>query len=83
MASELSKETLISAKQNEKKKDLITLAHGSGGAAMAGLINNILKPIFNNSWLNEGEDQARINMADLLADLAPSDQNRLAITTDS
>lgn len=53
--------------------DTITLAHGSGGAAMATLINDVVKPIFDNAWLNEGEDQARL----------PINPNRLAMTTDS
>lgn len=59
--------------------DAITLAHGAGGAAMDELITTVFRPAFDNPWLNEGEDQARLPLAELLQN--PAD--RLAVTTDS
>lgn len=56
----------------------ITLAQGSGGAAMAELIETLFKPAFANPYLNEGEDQARLPMSDFM-----QAGDRLAITTDS
>ncbi|MGF1540328.1 MAG: hydrogenase expression/formation protein HypE [Pleurocapsa sp.] len=62
-----------------KVKDrIITLAHGSGGKAMRDLIEDIFVSSFNNSLLSELEDQARINLAELIAQ-----GDRLALTTDS
>ena len=56
----------------------VTMAHGSGGRAMRGLIEHILLPAFDNAMLATLEDQARIQLAELalLGD-------RLAFTTDS
>jgi hydrogenase expression/formation protein HypE len=56
----------------------VTMAHGGGGRAMRGLIENILVPAFDNPILAMLEDQARLSMANLavLGD-------RLAFTTDS
>lgn len=62
-----------------KVKDrTITLAHGSGGKAMRDLIEDIFVGSFNNPLLSELEDQARINLAELIAK-----GDRLAMTTDS
>ena len=58
--------------------DTITLAHGAGGAAMAELIETVFRPVFDNHWLNEGEDQARLPM-----DWLQQPGDRLAMTTDS
>jgi hydrogenase expression/formation protein HypE len=60
------------------KEPTITLAHGSGGKAMRDLIEDIFVGSFNNPLLSELEDQARINLAELL-----SMGDRLAFTTDS
>jgi hydrogenase expression/formation protein HypE len=60
------------------KEQTITLAHGSGGKAMRDLIEDIFVGSFNNPLLSELEDQARINLAELL-----SMGDRLAFTTDS
>ncbi len=58
--------------------DTITLAHGAGGAAMAELIATVFRPAFDNPWLNEGEDQARLPV-----DWLQQPGDRLAMTTDS
>jgi len=56
----------------------ITLAHGSGGKAMRDLIEDVFVSIFNNEQLSLLEDQARFELADLVAK-----GDRLALTTDS
>ena len=56
----------------------ITLAHGSGGRAMHQLVDDLIRRTFSNPLLEEGEDQARIPLAELTA-LG----DRLAFTTDS
>lgn len=56
----------------------ITLSHGSGGKAMRDLIDDIFVGNFDNPALSPLEDQARFNLADLLAH-----GDRLAFTTDS
>ena len=56
----------------------ITLAHGSGGRAMHQLVDDLIRRTFNNPILAEGEDQARIPLAELTAT-----GDRLAFTTDS
>jgi hypothetical protein len=38
----------------------VEMAHGSGGQAMQQLINQLFMDAFNNPWLAEQEDQARI-----------------------
>lgn len=40
------------------KKGLITLSHGSGGRAMAQLIDHLFLAEFNNPWLAQKNDQA-------------------------
>ncbi|HDM8436509.1 TPA: hydrogenase expression/formation protein HypE [Yersinia enterocolitica] len=59
-------------------KQEITLAHGSGGRAMQSLIESLFLAAFSNPTLNEREDQARIALADLVAQ-----GDRLAVSTDS
>ncbi|ELI8305462.1 hydrogenase expression/formation protein HypE, partial [Yersinia enterocolitica] len=59
-------------------KQEITLAHGSGGRAMQSLIESLFLAAFSNPALNEREDQARIALADLVAQ-----GDRLAVSTDS
>lgn len=56
----------------------ITLAHGSGGSAMRDLIDDVFVSSFDNPTLNQLEDQARFDLAALMA-LG----DRLALTTDS
>ncbi|GBE92829.1 hydrogenase expression/formation protein HypE [Nostoc cycadae] len=56
----------------------ITLAHGSGGKAMRDLIDDIFVRSFDNPILSQLEDQASINLANLL-----QQGDRLAFTTDS
>lgn len=56
----------------------ITLAHGSGGTAMRDLIDDIFVKNFDNPILSELEDQASLNLANLL-----QQGDRLAFTTDS
>ncbi len=56
----------------------ITLSHGSGGKAMRDLIDDLFVGNFDNPALASLEDQARFNLADLLAH-----GDRLAFTTDS
>lgn len=56
----------------------IQLAHGSGGQAMQQLINSLFMEAFANPWLAEQEDQARLDLAQLVAE-----GDRLAFSTDS
>ena len=56
----------------------VEMAHGSGGQAMQQLINRLFMEAFNNPWLAEQEDQARIDLATLAAH-----GDRLAFSTDS
>lgn len=56
----------------------IMLAHGNGGGAMQTLISDIFVSAFNNPVLAAGEDQARLDLADLTRE-----GDRLAFTTDS
>ncbi|WP_058910546.1 hydrogenase expression/formation protein HypE [Entomohabitans teleogrylli] len=56
----------------------ITLAHGSGGQAMQQLIASLFMEAFDNPWLAEQEDQARLALAELTAR-----GDRLAFSTDS
>ncbi len=58
--------------------EIITLAHGSGGKAMRDLIDDVFVSGFDNSHLDELEDQAKFNLSDLA-----KHGNRLAMTTDS
>lgn len=56
----------------------ITLAHGSGGLAMQQLINRLFMQAFDNPWLAEQEDQARLPVTELAAS-----GDRIAFSTDS
>jgi hydrogenase expression/formation protein HypE len=56
----------------------VEMAHGSGGQAMQQLINQLFMEAFDNPWLAEQEDQARIELSSLTA-LG----DRLAFSTDS
>lgn len=56
----------------------VQLAHGSGGQAMQQLISQLFMQAFANPWLNEQEDQARIDLSTLTAS-----GDRLAFSTDS
>jgi hydrogenase expression/formation protein HypE len=56
----------------------ITLSHGSGGKAMRDLIEEVFVESFANPHLAPLEDQARLGLAELLAQ-----GDRLAMTTDS
>ncbi|HID4046421.1 TPA: hydrogenase expression/formation protein HypE [Pluralibacter gergoviae] len=56
----------------------IQIAHGSGGQAMQQLINDLFMQAFDNPWLAEQEDQARLSLAALTAR-----GDRLAFSTDS
>ncbi len=56
----------------------VQLAHGSGGQAMQQLIGDLFMQAFRNPWLEEQEDQARIDLATLTAS-----GDRLAFSTDS
>jgi hydrogenase expression/formation protein HypE len=56
----------------------ITMAHGSGGKAMHDLISDIFLASFDNELLSPLEDQAQIDLTQLIAI-----GNRLAFTTDS
>jgi hydrogenase expression/formation protein HypE len=60
------------------RKDVVTMAHGSGGRAMQQMIEHMFLSAFDNPWLNEQEDGARLSLASLNA-LG----DRLAFTTDS
>lgn len=56
----------------------VELAHGSGGQAMQQLISSLFMQAFDNPWLAEQEDQARLSLAELTAS-----GDRLAFSTDS
>lgn len=56
----------------------ITLAHGSGGRAMQKLIDEMFLKAFDNPFLNEREDQARLPITELV-----EMGNQLAFSTDS
>ena len=53
--------------------DLIEMAHGAGGRTMAGLIETVFRPAFDNRWIDSAEDYAAFQ--------API--GRLAFTTDT
>jgi hydrogenase expression/formation protein HypE len=61
-----------------KAKDVVTMAHGSGGRAMQQLIDQLFLRAFDNRWLNQREDGAQLSLASLSAQ-----GDRLAFTTDS
>lgn len=66
-------------RRHRKVRDTtVTLAHGSGGKAMRDLINDIFVSSFDNSMLDQLEDQANFDLITLSA-LG----DRLAFTTDS
>lgn len=56
----------------------VQMAHGSGGQAMQQLINALFLQAFDNPWLAEQEDQARLDLATLAVG-----GDRLAFSTDS
>ncbi|CAI1556874.1 Hydrogenase isoenzymes formation protein hypE [Serratia quinivorans] len=58
--------------------NVITMAHGSGGSAMQQLLEEIFLPAFANPLLDQREDQARLDLAELT-----QQGDRLAFTTDS
>ncbi|CAI0846204.1 Hydrogenase isoenzymes formation protein hypE [Serratia quinivorans] len=58
--------------------NVITMAHGSGGSAMQQLLDEIFLPAFANPLLDQREDQARLDLAELA-----QQGDRLAFTTDS
>ncbi|MDW5498218.1 hydrogenase expression/formation protein HypE [Pseudomonas lundensis] len=58
--------------------NVITMAHGSGGTAMQQLLDELFLPAFANPQLNQREDQARLDLAELT-----QQGDRLAFTTDS
>lgn len=53
--------------------DLVTLAHGSGGSLTGALIQTLFRRHFDNVYLDEGHDAARL----------PKVPEKLAFTTDS
>jgi hydrogenase expression/formation protein HypE len=60
------------------KAKTITLAHGGGGKAMRDLIDDVFIAAFDNPAMGEMEDQARLDVNDLIAG-----GGQLAFTTDS
>ncbi|MBO1501813.1 hydrogenase expression/formation protein HypE [Serratia proteamaculans] len=58
--------------------NVITMAHGSGGTAMQQLLDELFLPAFANPQLDQREDQARLDLAELT-----QQGDRLAFTTDS
>lgn len=56
------------------EKNMITIAHGSGGSATSRLIEQIFKKHFANDILSQGDDSARIDIGDA---------KNLVFTTDS
>ncbi len=57
MTEEVSTKKLSGPKLNFKN-GTIDLTHGSGGRAMAQLIDQLFMPAFDNEWLNQKNDQA-------------------------
>ncbi|EKN3360387.1 hydrogenase expression/formation protein HypE [Yersinia ruckeri] len=57
---------------------VVTMAHGSGGRAMQQMIERMFLQAFDNPWLNEREDSARLSLAALSCQ-----GDHLAFTTDS
>ncbi|OGT55406.1 MAG: hydrogenase expression/formation protein HypE [Gammaproteobacteria bacterium RIFCSPHIGHO2_12_FULL_42_10] len=55
------------------KNGTIDLAHGSGGRAMAQLIDQLFLVAFNNEWLNQKNDQAAFSVS----------SGRMVIATDA
>ena len=55
------------------KRGLVDMSHGSGGRAMAQLIDELFLAAFDNAWLREMNDQARLAMP----------EGRLVVATDS
>ncbi|MBL7478415.1 hydrogenase expression/formation protein HypE [Legionella bononiensis] len=55
------------------KDGVINLTHGSGGRAMAQLIDHLFLPAFNNEWLAQKNDQACFAVA----------SGRMVMTTDA
>ncbi len=53
--------------------DVIEMAHGAGGRTMAGLIEQVFRPAFDNRWLDQAEDHAALAVP----------EGRLAMTTDT
>jgi len=60
------------------KAKTVTLAHGGGGRAMRDLIDDVFVAAFDNPAMGEMEDQARLDVAALVAG-----GGRLAFTTDA
>lgn len=60
------------------RSETITMSHGSGGKDMRDLIEDVFLGSFENEELNLLEDQARIDLASIVAQ-----GDRLAFTTDS
>ncbi|TDQ56994.1 hydrogenase maturation carbamoyl dehydratase HypE [Mesocricetibacter intestinalis] len=58
--------------------DFITMAHGNGGAAMQKLISDYFVQAFDNPILAQGEDQARLDLRELM-----ETGERLSFSTDS
>lgn len=67
-----------SSRRPPLRETTITLAHGSGGSAMRDLIDQLFVETFANPLLTPLEDQARFDLAALMAQ-----GDRLAFTTDS
>jgi len=57
---------------------VVTMAHGSGGRAMQQMVEQLFLHAFDNPWLSEREDSAKLSLASLTAQ-----NDRLAFTTDS
>lgn len=68
----------VNIHKHQLRDTTITLAHGSGGKAMRDLINDIFVSSFDNPILSQLEDQARLNLTELMAQ-----EDKLAFTTDS
>ena len=75
-------EKVMAMKRHEKTIDLrsgrVDMTHGSGGRAMAHLIDQLFARAFQNPFLDEGNDQARLNHP-----LLHGVEGRLAFSTDS
>jgi hydrogenase expression/formation protein HypE len=55
------------------KRGVVDMTHGSGGRAMAQLVEELFVAAFDNPWLGEMNDQARL----------PMPKGRLVVATDS
>ncbi len=78
MTDDTPKARLPFRRSGRLRAKTVTLAHGGGGKAMRDLIDDVFIAAFDNPAMGDLEDQARLDVAALVAG-----GGRLAFTTDS